>query len=55
MGPVGHIVHLGASEVQSVDALFFMLGRDRYRFTKSASGYVTPNLCFCIQWDLWVT
>jgi hypothetical protein len=23
--------------------------------TKSASGHVMPNMCFCIRWDLWVT
>jgi hypothetical protein len=25
------------------------------RFPKKALGHVTPNLCFCIQWDLQVT
>jgi hypothetical protein len=23
--------------------------------TKSASRHITPNLCFCIYWNLWVT
>jgi hypothetical protein len=23
--------------------------------TKRASGRVTLNFCFCMQWDLWVT
>jgi hypothetical protein len=22
---------------------------------KSAPGHITPNMCFCILWDLWVT
>jgi hypothetical protein len=24
-------------------------------FTKSVVGHITPNLCFCIRWDLQVT
>jgi hypothetical protein len=97
------IVHSGASGGQNVDALFFMLGWDRYGFhkkcagihyaelvflhlmgyvghvvlfgvsrrkksmhyfarsgktdmdsIKSGSGHVTPNMSFCIRWDLWV-
>jgi hypothetical protein len=52
---VDHIVHYVASGAQNVDALFFMLSGPRLDHTKSTSGYVTPNLCFCIRWDLHVT
>jgi hypothetical protein len=34
VGSVGHVVHCGASGAQNVDALFFLLGWDRYRFQK---------------------
>jgi hypothetical protein len=56
--PVGsacHVVHFGTFVARNMETLFFMVGWDQYRFEKSASGHVTPNLCFCIQWDLRVT
>jgi hypothetical protein len=31
---VGHVVHCGTSGAQNIDALFFLLGWDRYRFQK---------------------
>jgi hypothetical protein len=31
VGFVGHVVHYGASGAQNINALFFMLGWDRYR------------------------
>jgi hypothetical protein len=53
MGFVGHVVHSTASLVRNVDTLFFIPGWDWYRFhKKSVLGHVTPNLCFCIRWDL---
>jgi hypothetical protein len=30
----GDVVHSGASGVRNIDALFFLLGRDRYGFQK---------------------
>jgi hypothetical protein len=34
VGPVGHVVHSGASGMQNSDALLFMLGWDRYGLNK---------------------
>jgi hypothetical protein len=55
VGSVGHVVHSGAFGLQNIDTLFVMLGWDRYRFNKNASGHVMPYLCFLIRWNLWVT
>jgi hypothetical protein len=55
VGSMGDVVHSGASTVCNVEALFFMLRRAWCSLHKSASGHVTPNLCFCIRWDLRVT
>jgi hypothetical protein len=55
MGSASHIVHSGESVERNSDALFFMLGWDRYEFDKNALGHVTPNLCFCIRWNLRIT
>jgi hypothetical protein len=48
VGSVGHIVHSGASGVQNVDALFFMLGWDRYGFAKMRIGTHYEQHVFCI-------
>jgi hypothetical protein len=52
---MGHVVHYGASGAQNINALFFMLGWDRYGYDKKCVGtrYAEP-MFFCIQWDLWV-
>jgi hypothetical protein len=71
VGSVHLVLNSSASGPQNNDALFFMLGCDWYRFHKvrvgthyaklvflhpvAYAGHVTPNLCFCIQWDMRVT
>jgi hypothetical protein len=55
VGYVGHVVDSIASLVRNVDTLFFIPGWDRYRLNKKMLEHVTPNLCFCIRWDLRVT
>jgi hypothetical protein len=43
---VGHVVHCGVSGACNVDALFFVLGRDRYGFQKIVLRQGTPNFYF---------
>jgi hypothetical protein len=52
VGSTGHVVQCSASGAQNVDALFFLLGWDHYRFHKNSLGHLTPNMFFCIQWYL---
>jgi hypothetical protein len=55
VGSSGHVVHSGVSAVRNIDELFsFPVGPDADT-TKSLSGHVILNLCFCMQWDLWFT
>jgi hypothetical protein len=51
----GHIVHSCESGVRNLDALFFFSGGPIVVSIKSALRHVMPNLCFYIQWDMWVT
>jgi hypothetical protein len=48
VGFVGHVVHCGASSVQNSDALFFLLGWNRYGFHKKRAG------TRCAFWCVWV-
>jgi hypothetical protein len=50
-----YIVHSGAFGAQKVDALFSYSVETSAVLIKSAVEHVTPNLCFCIRWDLQVT
>jgi hypothetical protein len=43
---MGHVVHSGASRVQNVDALFFMLGWDRCGLHKMRTGTHYAELVF---------
>jgi hypothetical protein len=55
VGATGHVVHAGASGAHIVDTLLFMLGWAQCSFKKNEPGHITPNLCFCIRWDIQVT
>jgi hypothetical protein len=55
VGSAGHVVHSCVSGVRNIDALFFLLGWDRYGFHKNALGYLMPNFCSCIRWYVRVT
>jgi hypothetical protein len=46
MGYAGHVLHFGASGARNIDALFFMLGRDRYGFDKKCAGTRYTELVF---------
>jgi hypothetical protein len=43
---MGHVVHSGASGVRNINALFFMLGWDQYRFHKKRAGTRYAKLVF---------
>jgi hypothetical protein len=46
VGSAGHIVHSGASGERNVNALFSMLGWDRYRFHNKRTGTRYAELVF---------
>jgi hypothetical protein len=54
VGSVGHLVHFSESEPRNADALFLFSGGPGAVSTKSAPRHMTPNLSFCIWWDLQV-
>jgi hypothetical protein len=55
MGSAGQVVHSAVSGRETSTHYFLCSGRPGAVFLKSVPGHVTPNLCFCIRWDLWVT
>jgi hypothetical protein len=55
VGSTGHVVHCSAHGVRNIDALFCMIGWDRYGFQQKRAKRHNAKLVFCIQWDLRVT
>jgi hypothetical protein len=56
--PVGYAIHVVNSRLsgaRNVDILFLCSGGSGAVSIKRSRGHVTMNLCFCMQWDLWVT
>jgi hypothetical protein len=54
VGSVGHVVQSGASAARDINTPFVILWCNWYGFHNKRIGHVTPNLCFCIWWDLWL-
>jgi hypothetical protein len=52
---MGLVVRSGASGVRNNDALFFITGWAWHGNNNKHPGHITPNLCFCMKWDLWVS
>jgi hypothetical protein len=46
VGSADHVVHSGASRARNVDALFFFLGWERYRFDKKRTGTCYAEILF---------
>jgi hypothetical protein len=55
VGCAGNVMHSGASGPWTSTYYVSCSGGTGMDSTKSAPGHVTPNLCFYIRWDLWVT
>jgi hypothetical protein len=52
---LGHLVHSGAFDCETLMHYFSCSGGTVADTTKSAPGHVASNLCFCIPCDLLVT
>jgi hypothetical protein len=55
VGSAGHVVHCSESRDETSTHYFSCSGGTGTDLTRSASGHVMSNLCFCIRWDLRVT
>jgi hypothetical protein len=55
VGSTCHVVHSSASRSEASMRYFSCSGGASMDSTRNAPGHVTPNLCFCIRWDLRVT
>jgi hypothetical protein len=55
VGSTGLVLHSCSSSHEISTHYFSCSGEMGTDITKSAMGHVTPNLYFCIQWDLQVT
>jgi hypothetical protein len=54
VGSVSHVVH-SVHPGRETSMHYSCLGGTGLDSRKSAPGPVTPNLCFCIRWDMQVT
>jgi hypothetical protein len=48
-------MHSGVFSVRNIDTLFSCSGGTGTDLTTSTGGHVMSTMCFCMQWDLWVT
>jgi hypothetical protein len=55
VGSAGHVVHSLSPGHKTLTCYFSCLGGTGMDYTKNMLIHVTLNLCFWIQWDLWVT
>jgi hypothetical protein len=54
LGYANHVVHSGASGCETSTHYVSFSGGTGMDITKSTLEHVTPKLCFCILWYLWV-
>jgi hypothetical protein len=55
VGSAGDVVHFTASGHETLTHYFSCSCGTGTDMIKSTRGHVTPNLCFCIWWDLRAT